>query len=143
MLFMSRPSAVPSAAARLSARALAALAAVALLAPAARAQSTPFTLTFNGIALTDPSGVQAVPNCYTESGIRVTVTGLPCGLPPMGGVPALVAFTPANATGYTGSAALNNNDGFSVDFTTVAGGAFSLSSIDLAPVFLIGSPACR
>jgi hypothetical protein len=120
--------------------ALAACAALALAAPAARAQ-TPFTLNFNGIGLTDPSGVQSVPNCYTESGIRVTVVGEACGLPAMGMAPALAAFTPANATGYTGSPALFNNLGFSVDFTTVGGLPFSMSSIDLAPVFLIGSPA--
>jgi hypothetical protein len=66
------------------ARALAACAAVvAFAAPAARAQS-PVTLNFNGIAATDPSGVQDVANCYVESGVRVTVVGEACGLPAMG-----------------------------------------------------------
>jgi hypothetical protein len=141
----SSPVARPSALRRTGAYALAACATLALAAPTARAQS-PFTMTFNEISLSDPAGVGVVnvPNCYTGGGpLRITVVGESCGLPAMGGVPALVAFTPANGTGYTGSAALNNNLGFSVDFAAIAGGTFSLSSIDLAPIFLIGSPAMR
>jgi hypothetical protein len=87
-------------------------------------------------------GVVAVPNCYEEAGIRITVTGFGCGMPGANMAPVLASFTPAAATGWTGSPALFNNDGFSVDFMAASGNPFSLSTIDLASMFLVGtSPA--
>jgi hypothetical protein len=127
MLFMSRPSAVSSAAAaRLSARVLAALVAVALAAPAARAQTA--TLTFNGLTAVDESGVRYVNNCYEESGYRITLMGFGCGA-----TEAFVAYTPDNLA-YTGSPALSNNRGATFEFTRTgpAPGAFSFQSIGLA-----------
>jgi hypothetical protein len=137
------PVARPSVLRRTGAYALAACAALALAAPAAHAQ-TPFRLTFNGVNVSDPMGVGvvAVPNCYEEAGIRITVTGFGCGMPGANMAPVLASFTPAAATGWTGSPALFNNDGFSVDFMAASGNPFSLSTIDLASMFLVGtSPA--
>jgi hypothetical protein len=135
MLFMSRPSAVSSAAAaRLSARVLAALVAVALAAPAARAQTA--TLTFNGLTDVDGSGVRYVNNCYEESGYRIAVIGFACGTPDV-----LAAYTADNLA-YTGSPALTNNLGSSFEFTRVGGGAFSFQSIGLA-AFVGGSPSAK
>lgn len=133
---MSRPFAVrPAGGARRSARALAALAAVALAAPAARAQTT--TLTFNGLTSVDDSGVRYVANCYEESGFRITLVGFGCGTDA-----ALATWTPDNDLYYTGSPALYNNLGASVDFTAVSGQSFGFQSIGLAS-FLgqLGDPA--
>ena len=121
---MSRPLAVrPARAARHSAPALAALVALALVAPAARAQ----TLTFNGLTAVDGSGVRYVTNCYEEAGFRITLVGFGCGTDA-----ALATWTPDNDLYYTGSPALYNNLGASVDFTAVSGQSFGFQSIGLA-----------
>ncbi len=119
---VARPSA-----ARL-AGALAACAALTAAAPAARAQS-PVTLTFNGLAPVDGSGVRYVDNCYEEGGFRVAVSGLPCGT-----AAALATWTPDSPLFYSGSPALYNNLGPSVDFTSTGNFVFSLQSIGLAPL---------
>jgi hypothetical protein len=116
-------------------------AAAAVAAPAAARAQAP--ITFNGIATTDPSGVQSVMNCYVEGGVRFTVVGEACGMPAMGQPPALATYTPANGS-YTGTPALFNNLGTAVDFTSVSGQPMSLFSIDLAPIFIdpsVGSMA--
>ena len=100
--------------------------ALALVASAASAQTT---LTFNALTATDMSGVRYVNNCYVESGVRITVVGLACGTEA-----ALATWTPDNPLYYTGSPALYNNLGASVDFMADGGGALSLTSIDLAPL---------
>lgn len=126
---MSRPIATrPARAARHAARALAALVVAALVAPAARAQTT--TLTFNGLTAVDASGVRFVDNCYEESGFRVAVVGFACGAPS-----TLGAWTPDFADRYTGSPALHNEMGSAVDFTAISGQAFSFQSIGLASFF--------
>jgi hypothetical protein len=108
------------------ARALAASAAVALAAPAGGAQTT--TLTFDGLTAVDGSGVRFVDNCYEERGFRVTLTGFACG-----DVAALATWTPDQDLYYTGSPALYNNLGASVDFAAIGGRPFALRSMDLAP----------
>ena len=124
---MSRSLAVrPTRAARHSARAIAALVAVALAAPAAPAQTT--TLTFDALTAVDGSGVRFVDNCYEESGLRVMLTGSACGE-----AAALATWTPDQDLYYTGTPALYNNLGPSVDFTSLGGQPFSLRSMDLAP----------
>lgn len=110
---------------RTSARALAACAAVAGAAPVAHAQAS--TLTFNGLTAVDNSGVRYVSNCYEEAGYRVTLVGMACGTDA-----ALATWTPDNDLYYTGSPAMYNNAGPSVDFARVNGGAFSFQSIGLA-----------
>lgn len=123
---MSRPLAVrPAWATRPSARALATLVAVALAAPAARAQTS--TLTFNGLTAVDASGVRYVTNCYEEAGFRVTLVGSGCTTDA-----ALATWTPDNDLYYTGSPALYNNLGPSVDFAAVSGQSFAFQSIGLA-----------
>jgi hypothetical protein len=114
-----------------------ALAAGLVLAAAPAGGQTPVTLTFDALTATDMSGVRPVENCYVESQVRVTVVGEPCGLPPADQPPALATYTPDNFS-YTGTPALFNNLGFAVDFAPTGGGVFSLFSIDLAPIFLIG-----
>jgi hypothetical protein len=113
---------------------LAVCAAVAIGAPAARAQ--PATLTFDGLTPVDASGVRFVDNCYEEGGFRVALDGFPCGAPA-----ALATWTPDNDLYYTGSPALYNNFDGSVDFSRVGGGTFALRSIGLA-TFLgqLGNP---
>ena len=108
--------------------------ALVLAASAASAQTT--SLTFNGLTKIDDSGVRFVDNCYEEAGFRVTLTGFGCGAEG-----ALAAWTPDNDLYYTGSPALYNNLGPSVDFTSTMGMAFGFQSIGLAP-FLgqIGDP---
>lgn len=128
---MDRPLAAPSVrAARLGARALTVLAAAALAAPAARAQTA--TLTFNGLTATDASGVRYVDNCYQEAGFQVAAVGLGCGTA-AGGASALASWTPDNPDYYTGSPALYSNFGNAIDFTAVGGQAFSFRSIGLSP----------
>jgi hypothetical protein len=117
---------VARAVARASTCALAACATVAFAAPAARAQS-PVTLNFNTLTNPDGSGVRYVNNCYEESGFRVTLVGMACG-----SEAALASWTADNPLYYTGSPALYNNLGASVDFTRVGGGAFSMQSMGLA-----------
>jgi hypothetical protein len=117
---VARPSAFPRA------RALLAVgAAVAIGAPAARAQ--PVTLTFDALTAVDASGVRYVDNCYEEGGFRVALDGVPCGAPA-----ALATWTPDNDLYYTGTPALYNNFPGAVDFTRVGGGTFALRSIGLA-----------
>lgn len=108
--------------------------ALALVASAASAQTR--TLTFNGLTEVDRSGVRFVNNCYEEAGFRVTLTGFACGAEG-----ALATWTPDNDLYYTGTPALYNNLGPSVDFTSTMGMAFGFQSIGLAP-FLgqIGDP---
>ena len=110
-----------------------ALAVTALLAsPAASVQAQ--TLTFNGLASSDPSGVVFVNNCYMEAGFQVRITGLAsCNTPN-----AFASYTPAAATGYTGSPALFNADSASVDFMLMSGGTFTFNSIGLAPIAFPG-----
>jgi hypothetical protein len=135
---VARPSAPRRAGASAPARALAAGVAVLALAgaPAARAQ-TPVTLTFNSLTDVDGSGVRNVNNCYVESGIRVTVLGVACGTEA-----ALATWTPDSPLFYTGSPALFNNLGPSVEFAVVSGAAFSFQSIGLAPLLGgFGNPA--
>ena len=109
---------------------------VAALVTAPAASVGAQTLTFNGLASNDPSGVVFVNNCYREAGFQVSITGLACGTPN-----AFASYTPANGS-YTGSPALFNNDETqptaSVDFTLVSGGTFNLNSIGLAPVVFPG-----
>lgn len=122
---MSQPPAVRHArGAATLARALAALAAVALAAPAALAQTT--TLTFNGLTDATGAGVRYVNNCYEEAGMRVTLVGFACGTEA-----ALATWTPDSPLYYSGSPALYNNLGASVDFTAVSGTTFSFQSIGL------------
>ena len=135
---LRRPIAVPRTTARpfaLLRAAAGALAVTALLAsPAASVQAQ--TLTFNGLASNDASGVVFVNNCYTESGFRVMITGLACGAPN-----AFASYTPANGA-YTGSPALFNNDvtqtTASVDFMLMSGGTFNFNAITLAPISFPG-----
>ncbi len=109
-----------------------ALAVSALLASPATVQAQ--TLTFNGLTAVPPSGdVRFVNNCYMEAGFQVSITGLGCGAPN-----AFASYTPAAATGYTGSPALFNADSASVNFMLMSGGTFTLNSIGLAPIFFPG-----
>ena len=113
------------------------LAAAALLASSAASVQAQ-TLTFDALTAIPPSGdVRFVNNCYMEAGFRVSITGLGCGT-----ANAFASYTPAAATGYTGSPALFNNDvsqaTASVDFMLMSGGTFTLSSIGLAPIFFPG-----
>jgi hypothetical protein len=123
---LARPSAPRRAGAYGPAAVLAACAALAAAAPAARAQS-PVTLTFDGLTDVDGSGVRNVSNCYEEGGFRVTVVGLACGTDA-----ALATWTADSPLYYSGSPALFNNLGPSVDLAQANGGAFSLQSIGLA-----------
>jgi hypothetical protein len=134
---MSLPVAAPRRAVSLAARAASALGATVLLALGAPLQAQPVTLTFNGLTPTNPSGVRNVSNCYVESGIRITVVGVACGT-----AAALGTWTPDNPLYYTGSPALFNNLGPSVDFAAVNGATLTMNSIALAPVLgLFGNPA--
>lgn len=108
---------------------LTALGASALLAAPLSAQ----TLNFNALAALDPSaGINYVDNCYVESGFQIQAVGDPCGTPA-----SLATYTPVDPTGYLGSPALFSTFQASVLFTRVGGGAFSFTSIGLAP-FLLG-----
>jgi len=117
-------------------RALGALGAATAFALAAPAGAQ--TLNFNSLTDVDGSGVRYVNNCYQERGFTVTTVGLGCGTEF-----ALATYTADNAFGFTGSPALFRADpaGTAVDFARTGGGMFSLSSVDLAPVFLFpGTP---
>jgi hypothetical protein len=133
---VARPSARRRASAPVRVFALCAgLAAVAVAAPAARAQG-PVTLTFNSLTDVDGSGVRNVNNCFVESGFRITVVGLACGTPA-----ALATWTADSPLFYTGSPALFNNLGPTVEFTTVNNTFFGFESIGLASFLgAFGSP---
>lgn len=119
----------------LAARAVAVFALAASTAGAAGAQSG--TLTFNGLGRVDDSGVRYVNNCYEEAGFRFTSVGLPCG-----GAAAFGTWTADNPLFYTGSPALFNNLGPSVDISATGGQTFSLQSVGLAPLLgAFGNPA--
>lgn len=107
-----------------------ALGAIVAVTPAAARAQTPVTLTFDGLTDVDGSGVRNVDNCYEESGFRITLVDFACGTEA-----ALATWTPDNPISYTGSPALFNNLGPSVDFTTTSGGAFSFQSVGLASFF--------
>ena len=112
--------------------------------PAARAGAqTTTTVNFNGLTVTDGSGVRYVNNCYTESGFQVTAVGVACGT-----ANTFATGGPASPLFYTGSPALflNHPTATQVDFTSVAGDMFGLQSIGLgaflgasANVTLVGS----
>lgn len=123
---VARPSAPCRTGAFAPARLFALCAALAAAAPAARAQA-PVTVTFNSLTDVDGSGVRYVNNCYVESGFRFTAVGFACTE-----TSALATWTADNPLFYTGSPALYNNLGPSVDVAAVSGGAFSLQSIGLA-----------
>lgn len=112
-------------------------AAVALFAlsafpPARLAAQT--TITFEELGGLDPSnGINYVSNCFVSGGVRIALTTLPCGESPAS---AFGIFAATETLGFTGSAALFNNLTSTVSLTPVAGGPFSLTSIDLAPVLL-------
>jgi hypothetical protein len=125
---MSLPVAAPRRAASLAARAASALGATVLLALGAPLQAQPVTLTFNGLTAMDASGVRYVNNGYVESGVRVSVVGLAPNAEA-----ALATWTPDSPLFYTGSPALFNNLGGSVDFAAVNGATFTMNSIALAP----------
>lgn len=92
-------------------------------------------VTFNGLGPLDDSGVREIGNCYEEGGLRFTVVGEACGMQPDDAPQALATYTADNGS-FTGSPALFNNLGSFIDVTTTSGSAFSLLSIDLAPIFL-------
>lgn len=116
--------------ARHAARAAGALGAVTILAIAAQPlhAQTPVTLTFNNLTAMDASGVRNLSNCYETSGVRITLVGFACGTEA-----AFATWTPDSPLFYTGSPALFNNLGPSVDFAATSGAAFSMNSIGLAP----------
>lgn len=103
-----------------------AVAASAAFAMPAHAQTT---LNFNSLTDVDGSGVRYVNNCYVESGFRVAVAGLACGTEA-----ALATWTSADPLFYTGSPALFNNLGETVEITATSGASFSLMSLGMAPV---------
>jgi hypothetical protein len=113
-------------------RAASAFGATLLLTLAAPVQplhaQTPVTLTFNGLTATDASGVRYVNNGYVESGFRITAVGLAANAEA-----AFATWTPDSPLFYTGSPALVNNLGPSVDFAAVSGATFAMNSIGLAP----------
>lgn len=109
--------------------ALVALLALSAGAAPASAQGTT-TVNFNGLTVTDGSGVRYVGNCYEESGFRILAVGLGCGVPNV--------FATGGAESplfWTGSPALFLNDpaATAVDFVRIGGGTFGLTSIGLAP----------
>lgn len=117
--------------------------AVGAALPAARAGAQTTTVNFNGLTVTDGSGVRYVNNCYTEAGFQVTAVGLGCGA-----ANVFATGGPDSPLFYTGSPALFLNDGTAtqVDFTRAAGGTFGMQSIGLgaflgasANVTLVGS----
>lgn len=108
-----------------------AAAAYAALAAAPAGAQSPVTLTFERLGGDDPAGVRYADNCYVERRVRLSAGGLPCGDPF-----AFAAYTPDNPLGYTGSAALFSTFESSIDFRPIYGGAFSLFSLDLAPLLL-------
>lgn len=117
--------ATPRVAHRALARCALALAAVAAGATSAAAQST---VDFNGLA--DPgasSSIGYVDNCYMEGGLTFAIAGLSCG------TTAAFGYWSSSAAPifYTGSPALFNNSGATVEITS--GGTFSLNSVSLAP----------
>ena len=71
-----------------------------------------------------------IPNCYVENGFRTTSVGQACGESGSLGVwgSGLPQFEAPDV-------AVFNNYGQSVMFTLAASGAFSLSSIDLFPIY--------
>ena len=93
-------------------------------------------VTFNSLGSVDGSGVRYVPNCYMEGGLIFTVVGEACGTDPDGSS-ALATYTADNGS-FTGTPALFNNFGDAFDITAVGGANFTLNSIDLAPIFLLG-----
>ncbi len=112
-----------------------ATAAMAVFALPAQSQ----LVNFNSLGPVDGSGVRFVPNCYVEGGLRFTVVGEACGTPPgPSRASALATYTADNGS-FTGTPALFNDLGDAFDITAASGASFSLFSIDLAPIFLIGS----
>lgn len=111
-----------------------AVALVGLAATGAGAQ-TRVTLDFNALGATmDPAnGINYVANCYVERGVRISSPGLPCGESPAA---TFGMYMPTEPLGYTGSPALFNSLGASVDLMPAFGGPFALYSLDLAPLLL-------
>lgn len=116
-----------------------------LVAAPAGAQMMNTTLTFENVPGSAPAGgVRRVNNCLVESGIRITVLeqagnsansalqALPCetGTPTPSTPTALAMYAPGNGS-FLGNA-IFNDVGSALEFTPVAGGPFSLLSLDLA-----------
>ena len=97
-------------------------------------------VTFNGLNSSDPVGVLEVANCRMEGGLLFRALGAPACGTPQGtvGPTALATFTSANGS-FTGSAALFDNtlSPVGIEITSASGASFSLTSIDLAPIFLL------
>ena len=122
---------------------LAACLTLAIAAPAG-AQMMNATLTFENVPGSAPAGgVRRINNCLVESGVQVRVLGqvgggnsalraLDCetGTPTPSTPTALAMYTPANGS-FLGNA-IFNDVGSAIEFTPVAGGPFSLFSLDLA-----------
>jgi hypothetical protein len=78
-----------------------------------------------------PGAVQFIPSCYTENGFTLTAQGEACG--DQGRIGVWGDAAPANEAPAT---AAFTNYGFSVmQFTKQGGGPFSLTSVDLFPIF--------
>jgi hypothetical protein len=137
-----------------SARAITRLAAglTLLVAAPAGAQMMNTTLTFENVpGSAAAGGVRRINNCVVESGIRVTVLeragsapnsalqALPCepGTPTATTPTALAMYAPGNGS-FLGNA-IFNDVGTAIEFAPLAGGSFSLFSLDLAPLFLVPS----